>query len=149
MNRYESVEVRFHQQYVKGTEDECWIWLGCFRGKYGCLKKDGKRLSAHRVSYEIYVRSLDIDELVCHTCDNPACVNPNHLFAGTQRKNMQDMCAKGRHRSQKIDPNEHGTIVLRLLTGDSQKQVVRDYGVKASTINAIARKYGVREIDNS
>lgn len=79
--------------------DYCWIWLGykTQRQGYGMPKFHGKHVMAHRVSLEIKLnRSIREGYLSCHTCDNPSCVNPDHLFEGTHIENMIDKCNKGR-----------------------------------------------------
>lgn len=80
-------------------ESECWQWKGAInhaRGGYGQLTHNKKTLKAHRVSYELYY-SKSLDNLHClHKCDNPSCVNPLHLFAGTNQDNMRDKLFKGR-----------------------------------------------------
>lgn len=89
---------------VNKTES-CWNWTGStYRGGYGHFRRliDGKWIMAkvHRYSYEVY---KEVDRLsmvglfVCHTCDNPSCVNPDHLFLGTVKDNTYDKIAKGRH----------------------------------------------------
>ena len=77
----------------------CWLWTGSFDGGgYGQLGIDYKHVLAHRLSYEIHKGSIPPGMYVCHTCDVRACVNPEHMFIGTAKDNMQDCKSKGRNR---------------------------------------------------
>lgn len=75
----------------------CWLWKGgTDRAGYGAYKWAGKKMGAHRASYYIHFETIADGLMVCHRCDNPLCVNPDHLFLGTNQDNMQDMVSKGR-----------------------------------------------------
>lgn len=81
----------------------CQLWVGAVsRHGYGCLTWRMKRLAAHRAAYECAFGPIPVGMVVCHKCDVPACINPAHLKLGTQRQNIHDMIAKGRHPRFKI-----------------------------------------------
>lgn len=86
--------------YIPVPEAGCWLWTGGWTQKgYGEIKDRGKMvMSAHRFFYTKYKGTIPKGMCVCHKCDTPACVNPDHLFIGTHRDNAQDKISKGRHK---------------------------------------------------
>ncbi len=77
----------------------CWIWVAATRSGYGRVWVDGKLVSAHRYSYEMYVGPIPDGMVVRHKCDTPSCVNPDHLEIGSQAENIGDAVRRGRHFS--------------------------------------------------
>ena len=89
---------RFWSKVKVGAADECWEWqAGLDSDGYGRIQFDGKRQGAHRFSWILHNTDIPQGMCICHRCDNPACVNPNHLFLGTQVDNIYDMVSKNRN----------------------------------------------------
>lgn len=87
-------------------DGECWMWTGKILKPgmgYGLASQHAKWQLAHRLSYKTFVGEIPEGKLVLHTCDRPSCVNPRHLFLGTQQENMDDMEKKGRRRKEVRD----------------------------------------------
>ena len=91
-------EERFWKRVSKPDDpDKCWQWTG---GKsslgYGDMMIEGKRIGAHRFSYQLHHGPIPEGMWICHHCDNPKCINPDHLFIGTHQDNSNDKIKKGR-----------------------------------------------------
>lgn len=95
----------FFESRIKKTE-YCWNWNGSKTVLgYGILRINKKRVYAHRQSYSHYKGEIETGHVVMHSCDNPSCVNPEHLFCGTQLDNIKDMHFKNRHAKGQMIPN--------------------------------------------
>jgi len=92
VNHPESLINRFWQYVDKKSDNECWEWKASLmiRGGYGQLRHNLKTLKAHRLSYEINVGEIPKDKMICHSCGNSKCCNPNHLYAGSSKDNWND-----------------------------------------------------------
>jgi hypothetical protein len=133
---------------VRGP-DECWTWSrgGNKRG-YGTVRMKRGVISAHRLAYMLTHGEIPADLCVCHTCDNPLCCNPAHLWVGTQLDNVADMVAKGRglgrgeasHRAKLREP-EVLEIRRKYKRGHvGYGRLAEEYGVKPATIAEIIKR---------
>lgn len=135
---------RFVQQ-----QDGCWEWIGnrSLKG-YGVITatRTGGTRSAHRLSWEIHHGPIPEGLFVCHHCDNPPCVNPDHLFLGTAADNTADMLTKGRWRLPTQNPARHrrGTAVAHAkLTEDDVRYIRQAYADGHMSMSALGRRFGV------
>jgi hypothetical protein len=134
------------------NKNGCWIWGRTTSEGYASMTILGKTKRVHRVAWSITRGKLiPSDMCVCHKCDNPICVNPEHLFLGTRSDNMRDMVSKGRHGgpppsapgssnpAAKLTENDIDEIRLRLNSGETQRKIANSFGVSQSQISNIKR----------
>jgi hypothetical protein len=124
----------------------CWVWTAykCNRG-YGQFKNHGKMEKAHRCAYAFKNGTLFQELCVCHKCDNPSCVNPEHLFLGTKLDNKLDCIRKGRlsptrgesHPNVKLTVREVLDIRSRPSYFGINTHLAKEFGVKKSAISKI------------
>lgn len=118
---------------------ECWIWTaGRSEYGYGRLFFRGKARKAHRVAYELTHGPIPTGLFVCHACDNPACVRPDHLWLGTNQDNLVDASRKGRIPQSKLTPTTVREIRAALAAGEPKKVIARRYGVAPHAIRLLA-----------
>lgn len=135
--------------------DSCWIWTACKNDKgYGNLRIRGKGCLAHRVAYQFTFGDIPKGMNVLHKCDNPACVNPNHLWLGTLADNNRDMIAKGRarlgigkgnhfskpRRGNKLTVENVREIRNRVANGERQQDIADLFGITNSLVSTIASR---------
>lgn len=87
---------------IKKQDNGCWTWLGMKdKDGYGRIKINYKLYMVHRIIYELYKGNFDKSKLICHKCNNPSCVNPDHLYCGTHKENMFDKVRAGTVKGSK------------------------------------------------
>jgi hypothetical protein len=150
--RKDKIESRFFAKIVKNS-DGCWYWIAHRdSGGYGNFRMNGRLEKAHRASWMIHSGEISKGIEVCHKCDNPPCVNPEHLFLGTPKENMQDCIAKKRFMSPariaaqtrgsdrynaKLNEDQVREVHAMFARGISKAKIARHFGVSYSCTNNI------------
>lgn len=130
MSLFEATRIaHFHGRYRVDARG-CWVWTGtkADRSGYGGIRVNYKNVRAHRYSW---------------TIDNPPCVNPDHLFLGTNRDNVDDMLKKGRHNPGRCLGEQQGSAKLTWEQVDRIRREYRRYNRSGFSQNALAHRYGV------
>lgn len=150
-SRRPSLEVAFRQRFAVGNPSDCWEWQGDRDPHgYGYLR----HIRAHRLAYELQYGTIPEGMNILHRCDNRACVNPNHLFLGTQEMNIYDMVGKQRHvhgerhTSHKLTSQDVRAIrALRSSSRQSYFAIASQFGVSASAIEDIVRRITWKHVE--
>lgn len=142
-----TLKERFDSKWVPEPNSGCWLWLGTASlMNYGRIKQLGRLREAHRVSWELHKGHIPKGMCVCHRCDTPLCVNPNHLFTGYSVDNVRDMDNKDRRITTPGERNgmskltSNQVISIRKAKG-SQRKIARQYQISQMQVHRIkARK---------
>lgn len=136
------IRVRFMAKVVKGPN--CWTWKGFTQtpGGRARMRIKNRIYYAYRVAYVLEHGSIPDGLVVCHRCDNPACVRPDHLFAGTQADNVQDMTDKGRRKSKPRYGADHHKVTV---TDEQVAWAVEMWTSGQMTQKAIGEALGVKQ----
>lgn len=142
------VNARFWSKVEMGQPEECWPWkASILRGGYGYFYLKGTK-QAHRMAYELTHGKIPAGKCVLHTCDNPACCNPAHLFLGTQMDNIADMnskercrCARGEDSNAKLNRAQVREIRGKYASGNhTYVKLASEYGISFAQIGNIVRR---------
>jgi hypothetical protein len=142
----DSVDSRFWAKVHRLGPDECWEWQAAADRKgYGSFWDGDSYIAAHRYSFELFYAVKLGDYLCCHECDNPRCVNPSHLFAGTYADNNRDARNKDRRYQPDVSGANNGRAKLthatveeirrRFAAGETRTILAREFGVSWTTVD--------------
>lgn len=137
---------RFEEKFIPEPMSGCWLWTAAlFHDGYGQFYYKGKNSRANRVSYDMNIGPVPPESVVRHTCDNPPCVNPDHLRLGTVLDNNRDAVERGRHATGERSglTNLCGSDVIeirrRYESGETQDSIAVLYGITQGSVGYIVR----------
>lgn len=142
-NTFKNKEDRFWKRVDKGKENECWEWRAGKTRKvvgYGSFFWNNKRILSHRYSWEFHFGKIPKGNSVLHKCDNSICVNPNHLYLGTQADNCKDM-AKRERKEKTLKITNDGVKLIRELYKNrpelTHSRISEEFGISRPHITCI------------
>lgn len=136
-----SYEDRLFEKVEKITESGCWVWTGAMDSAgYGRMAFNNRIDGAHRVAYQLFIGPIEKGLFICHHCDVKLCVRPDHLFAGTQKHNIQDCVRKGRLGHQRATGEIHGAAKLSNFL---VKRIRQMYSSKLYSQTELARLFNI------
>jgi len=148
MNTLTKMQARILELSIPVPEAGCWLWTGSLtKSGYGNCTVAGHHTGrAHRVSYAAFKEEIPAGMLVCHKCDTRSCVNPDHLFLGTPKDNIQDALRKGRLKPPpsigRFQPGRSNSSIANKLTPNDVR-IIRGLKGEALTMTEIGRRFGV------
>ena len=134
------VVYKFMEKVEAGMEEgSCWLWKGGTAGRYRGFSLDNVWIQAHRASWMLFEGEIPQGCYVLHKCDQPLCVNPDHLFLGSQKENLRDMGLKGRNADKRALTKEEAAEIRRLYMKEryTHRALAAKYRVGKSTITRI------------
>lgn len=131
-------EINFWSKVLIIPEHTCWEWIACKQEGYGRFSVNKRLTLAHRFSYELHYGPIPKGLLVCHKCDNPGCVKPDHLFLGTHHDNLIDSLNKGRQPK----PRGEGHPKAR-LSNKKAEEMRESYKKQKVSFDKLGKKFGV------
>lgn len=146
---------RLFEKTEKRGDNECWPWIGLrTTAGYGAFSFHNKSMYAHRASYEVHNGPIPDGMVVCHRCDNPRCVNPNHLFIGSQTDNLHDMIRKGRAKLRPQIGTDHGcaklteddVLAIRADCTRSGRAIAKAFSISQTQVSDIKTRKAWRHI---
>jgi len=140
---------RFWENVAKSPD--CWLWMGAVRsGGYGTLTIGARDVAAHRFSWDIHFGPIPPGAMICHHCDNPRCIRPDHLFMGDAASNIADMFQKGRQgprwigeRHGRAKLNEANVVEIRRLRSEDSvafRKIADIFGISIGHARKIAHR---------
>lgn len=147
-----TLQERFEAKYIPEPNSGCWLWFGATRRGYGNFWDTTRPVMATHFALRLVGRPVSPGAFVCHHCDNPACVNPDHLFVGNCKSNTADKVEKKRHlygekhRRAKLTDKQVSEIRQRVYAGETRTALAQEYGVSIAAVSMLCSRITWRHI---
>lgn len=145
-----SVYARLAKCISIGEKDQCWLWKGGFPYPRLSLGDKRRRQRAYRITYQMFKGPISESDIACHVCDNPSCCNPDHIFIGTQKDNIQDCMRKNRRNLPTNEKHWKARLTndqIEAIRADTrlQREIASDYNTDQGYISHIKHNH-VRQL---